>query len=630
MRRIPLLALIPILALAACPVRENNTDSGPSTGVDGGGSNTDGGNSNTDGGSAHALTIKDLQNENSAHYPGAAAEVSLTNVVVTSPLFSVSTSLDGFFVSDIDGGAYSGILVVANTGEVSVAINDKVDLVGALTEFSGASGNSGTETQLEVTQVTVRETASPVVATVAPATDFSTASSAEQWEGVLVKLENVNVQLFADGSLTSFGQFQVDGGALIGDDFFSYAPGSSETFTSITGVVRYSFYGDFVIQPRSADDIVSSGGQRVIADSTIAQVQDASATDHPEVCASTTDRCNPVRLSNVVVTSPIFGISRETDCLDIEKDYGKCPYYMFGFFVADPSNVDADGRLLPWSGIKISVIPGSRWYRGSDCDGLADDALLNCGNAGSISQNFDTDYSFAGFFANNAQGQDLSNGFPAIGDIISLVGEPAEYYDMTQIGRLEHLSHVGNTSDSGSTVAQPLPALFDGDVSNIYSGLPRVPESGDPEVRAALAEGLDAEQYEGVLLELQNVNTLDACVDYPYANDPNQMQDFGYFRVAGASQTTAHMGVEIGTFFRQEWGGWWRSPNSGGPAYADRTCANTVNKCDEHRQVGQHFDSIKGVFDFSYGVHRLEPFDISDLVCSGDLCTPQTNPDFCQ
>ncbi len=174
-----------------------------------------------------------------------------------------------------------------------------------------------------------------------------------------------------------------------------------------------------------------------------------------------------------------------------------------------------------------------------------------------------------------------------------------------------------------------MPALFDGDVSSIVSGLPRVPETGDPEVRGAVEPGSAAESYEGVLVELNNVNTLDACIDYPYANDPNQMQDFGYFRVAGASETTAHMGVEIGTFFRHEWGGWWRSPNSGGPDYADRTCANTVNKCYERRIAGQHFDSITGVLDFSYDVYRLEPFVLADITCSGALCTAQTNPDFC-
>ena len=626
MNRLVLLALVPILILAACPVRDTDTDSGPVIYDGGPGSDAtvgdDGGTTNT------GLKIKDLQNENAPNYPGAAAAITLAGVVVTSPVFSVSSALDGFFVSDADGGAYSGILAVVATGEVSVAIGDVVDLEGTLSEFSGQTGNSGTETQLAVSHVSVRSNDGSVATTVAPATDFSSDSSAEAWEGVLVTLENVSVQLFLDGSLTSYGQFQVDGGALIDDQFYQYGPGSTETFTSITGVVRYSFYGDFAIMPRTAADIVSAGGARVIADHSIVEVQNVDDDNHPEVCATTSDRCNPVRLTDVVVTSPVFGISRESDCLDIENDYG-CPYYMFGFYVADPSAVDGDGRLLPWSGVKVTVIPGTRWVRGSECDGLEGDALLNCGNAGSISQSFDTNYSFAGFFAKDTTSQDLSNGFPEIGDVITLVGEPAEYYDMTQIGRLETLNKSSNTADSGSAITQPLPALFDGDVSTITSGLPRIPVSGDPEVRAALPEGAQAEAYEGVLIELRNVQTLDACVDYPYNNDPAQMQDFGYFRVAGSSETTSHLGVEIGTFFKHEWGGWWRSPNSGGPAYSERTCANTVNKCDDYRHPGQAFTSIVGLFDFSYDVHRLEPVQFNDLACSSD-CEMQVNPDFCQ
>ena len=367
---------------------------------------------------------------------------------------------------------------------------------------------------------------------------------------------------------------------------------------------------------------------QVAHDHSIAEVQNVNNSNHPEVCPTTVDICDPVRLTNVVVTSPVFGISRETDCLDVENNSG-CPYYLFGFYVADPNAVDANGRLLPWSGIKVTVIPGPRWIRDSSCDNLYGEDLLNCGSAGSIDPNLSTNYSFDGFFAPDADRQNLSNGFPQVGDVITLVAQPAEYYGMTQMGKLTTLTRSGNTADNGSNIDQPLPALFDGDVSSITSGLPRVPLSGDPVVRAALPEGTQTEAYEGVMIELRNVVALDACVDYPYNNNPNQMQDFGYFRVAGNAETTSHLGVEIGTFFHHQWGGWWRSPINGGPAYSERTCANTVNKCDDYRHPDQGFSSIVGFLDFSYDVHRLEPVQFVDLACSTD-CAVQVNPYFCE
>jgi hypothetical protein len=609
------------LLLLGCPVRPGDEDAGYYDAARHDAAGTDGSNPDR-------LRVKDLQDTSSARYPGADAAVSLTDVVVSSQLFSVTSALDGFFVSDAEGGAHSGILVTVPTGEVAVARGDLVDVAGTLIEFTGQTGNTGTETQIEGTQVTVRGTGT-VAPTTMSAADLVADGTAEPWEGVLVKVENVSIVLFPDGSLMSFGQFQVTGGALVDDQLFGYAPGSAEVFTSITGVVRYSYYGDYVILPRDAADVVCLSGARVVTDSTPAAIQNTADPNHPEVCATTTLRCNPVRLTQMVVVSAPFGISREQTCLEEEKRSGSCPYYLYGFFLADPSAVDGQGRLNPWSGLKATVSPGTRWRRGTACDGLTGTELLNCGEAGTLIEGLDTTYTFAGHFVKDAASQDLSNGFPQLGDIITVVGEPAEYYDMTQLGRLETLTRLGSTSDATPLVTMPQPALFDGDVSAIYSGMPRVPESGDPEVRPALPPGPDAEKYEGVLIELRNVSVLDVCVPYPYSNNANDMRDFGYFRVAGSGATALH-GVEIGTFFRHDWGGWWRSPSTAGaPAYTERTCSNLANKCEDYRQTGQTFTSIKGVVDYSYGVHRLEPRDLNDIACSAS-CTVNPSPTFCQ
>jgi hypothetical protein len=336
-------------------------------------------------------------------------------------------------------------------------------------------------------------------------------------------------------------------------------------------------------------------------------------------------------MQNMVVVSPVLPNKRESQCLDAEQDFGKCPYYLYAFFIADPNDVDANGRLNPWAGIKVMVTPGTRWVRGIECEGLTGDALLNCGHAGHLSSTFDSNYSFESYFSPSAVSQTLEHGFPQVGDIVIVDGEPAEYYDNTQIHRLIELTKVGSTDDANAVVDMPLPALFDGNVEAIYSGLLRVPETEtDPEIRPAMAPGVDTEKYEGLLVELANVQTLDTCIDYPYSGDATQMTDFGYFRVAGASAAPLH-GVEIGTqYFAlwDIWGGWWRSPSSGGPAYVDRNCANMENKCDDSRRAGQSFSSIVGVIDYAYGVHRLEPRGTQDVACATD-CEPNPNPLFC-
>ena len=154
----------------------------------------------------------------------------------------------------------------------------------------------------------------------------------------------------------------------------------------------------------------------------------------------------------------------------------------------------------------------------------------------------------------------------------------------------------------------PQPALFDGDVSALVG---------------------DLEPYESVLVELRNIETVNACVAYPYSNDDNDMRDFGYFQVGASGDT---VGVEIGTSFYDDFGGWWRSPSdqdSPGPDYEERTCDNNENRCDDSRLMGQTFSSISGIMDYSYEVYRLNPLVQTDVVCS-DLCTVRPGPDFCQ
>lgn len=627
-RSTKLLVTLSVLALAAgCPVRNE--------GVDTGNSDPDGGrhdSGRTDGGGNGGTTVKDCQDGTM----GANASVNLVDVVVTSAKFTVSSSLDGFFVADADRGDYSGILVVAAAGEVTVALNDKVDIEGTLTEFAGQTGNTGTETQISATRVTPRGQTTPIQPTTAASSAFASDATAEVYEGMLVKVENIHIVAFTDGSTVAYGQFGVAAASgalladvLIDDQLFTYLPGSAEVFTSITGVVRYTYYGDYAILPRSADDIVSASGGCTYPDVTIAQIQDYAASGHPEVCATSALRCCPVKLTNKVVVSPVFGISREDTCLEGEKDYGKCPFYLYGMFVADPTQVDGSGRLQAWSGIQVTFVPGTRWVRPTSCNGA-----VACGEPGTISAGLETTYSFAGHFQATGVSQSTEHGFPVVGDIVTLVGEPAEYFDMTQLGRVTVLNRIGSTSDTSPVVAMPQPALFDGNTDTIYSGMPAVEASAYNPARPEVVPGADTEKYEGVLVELRNVYSIDdACVGYINSTYPsNGLTDFGYYRVSGDASPTMYHGVEVGgTFFPYTgdvWGGWWRSASAGGPAYDARQCDDTTNKCYDARHPGQKFTSIIGIINYSFGVHRLEPRNVDEVVCE-TLCTVDPGPSFC-
>jgi len=632
-KSIEILVTLGCLVLAAgCPVRNEGTDTGNSNG-DGG--HHDGGRN--DGGGTGGLKVKDCQDTTSRNFPGANASVNLVDVVVTSQKFTVSSSLEGFFVADADRGDYSGILVVTATGEVTVALNDKVDIEGTLTEFAGQTGNTGTETQIEATRVTVRGQTTAVAPTVVDSVKFLQDATGEPYEGMLVKLENVHIVAFSDGSTVAYGQFGVAAASgavaadvLIDDQLFTYLPGSAEIFTSITGVVRYTYYGDYAILPRSAGDVISTSGGCTYPDVTIAQIQDTSASGHPEVCATSALRCCPVQLTNKVVVSPIFGISREDTCLEGEKDYGKCPFYLYGMFVADPTEVDGSGRLKAYSGIQVTFVPGTRWVRPTSCNGA-----IACGEAGTISAGLETTYSFEGHFQPSALSQTTEHGFPVVGDIVTLVGEPAEYFDMTQVGRVTTMNRIGNTSDSSPVVAMPLPAQFTGSLENIVSGMPAVTANLPyNDARPVLLPGADTEKYEGVLIELQDVYTIDdGCVGYVNTSFPtNGITDFGYYRVAGDASPTTFHGVEVGGYFfpytGTVWGGWWRSASAGGPAYDARHCDDTANKCYDARHAGQLFNSITGILNYSFGVHRLEPRNVSEVICSTN-CTVDTGPSFC-
>jgi hypothetical protein len=173
-------------------------------------------------------------------------------------------------------------------------------------------------------------------------------------------------------------------------------------------------------------------------------------------------------------------------------------------------------------------------------------------------------------------------------------------------------------------VTVPLPARFDGTAdaasdrhpSRLKGGRPAVTLTG---LTAAEIPGDPAvESWEGVLVELVNVETTDACYPSPY--DPSTgdpfLRDFGYFLVTGDA--------EIGTSFRMDksFSGYFLNAVVNGDQ--NKTCENagtetdnpSTMKCEDSRSLGQAFTSLTGIVNFSFDVYRVNPRTEADIAPS--------------
>lgn len=581
MRSKVLLGLLTTAAISACTPSGNTGTTDGGTAADGGQTGNDPCGTAPDG----ANNVCQLQNPDSPNQVSANTETMLKGVVVTSPVFEVSSSmttgktLNGFFVADAaDAAAWNGVLVTVdaalNVDLSGVAIGKTVDVTGAPDEFS--LNAAGSETQFKATAVTVAgDGDTPTAIVVDPAT-LADQTAGEPYEGVLVKVEAVSVE-----SIGQFGEFTVTGGLVVSNKLrHGHNPVVGQVLTSLTGVMSYAaFEGNegFRLTPRSGDDILA---EDLNFDAyTLPQLLDSAADGHVMPCAQGSD-CAPVRVESMVVTSETTVIARDRDT--------RKPY-LFGFFVADPTAVDGDGRSLPYSGIQVTIAPGSNSVGTNDYT-FGVDAM------GEYPNPDDVDYA----------------GFPRPGDVVNVVGQSSSYYDQPQLRDVIALEAV-----TDATVMAPMPAQFDGMADEASDRHPARLQGGRPAVAAAplMREGLPADpaarSWLGVPVELINVTTTEACIGYPNANtNPTHFRDRGNWIVTG--------GVEIGTLFTNTFGGYWLNV----PYDSDeRTCDNAgtvdnnaaTKKCRDSRAVGQAFTSIKGIPNISFNVQRLNPTSDTDV-----------------
>jgi predicted extracellular nuclease len=216
---------------------------------------------------------------------------------------------NGYFIEGSAGGAWNGLFVYDSNDP---ALGDLLRLTGTVDEYYGL-------TQLKnLTSYEVLSSGNPVPGPdVLPTSDVSQ----EQWEGVLVRVENVTV---TNGSL-GYGEWSVSDGSgdvrIDDKGSYTYDPATGDTILSIVGPLDYS-YGNFKIQPRDDLDIFICGGPAT----PIHSIQSGSSTS-PEVG-------NAHAIEGVIVGDFQTGA------------------YLSGFFIQE-EDADADGDPLTSEGLFV-------------------------------------------------------------------------------------------------------------------------------------------------------------------------------------------------------------------------------------------------------------------------------------
>jgi predicted extracellular nuclease len=168
--------------------------------------------------------------------PLAGQEVT-TDGVVTAAFYG------GYFIEDQAGGPWNG-LYVYDTNEPDVG--DRLRLTGMVAEYYNLT---------ELTDLTGYEVLSSGNALPDPAVLPTGDVSQEQWEGVLVRVENVTV---TDDDL-GYGEWSVSDGSgdLVIDDkgAYTYEPTTGDALVAVIGPLDFG-YGAFKIQPRDDNDIL--------------------------------------------------------------------------------------------------------------------------------------------------------------------------------------------------------------------------------------------------------------------------------------------------------------------------------------------------------------------------------------
>ncbi|MCK4530454.1 MAG: C10 family peptidase, partial [Candidatus Marinimicrobia bacterium] len=168
-------------------------------------------------------------------------EVTIIGIVTATGYLGYDSN---FFISSSESGPWKGINVYS--ADKSPAIGDEVKIIGEVTEYSGF-------TEVINPVVTIVSTGNPVSEPIIVKTgNLIAAANAEQYEGCLVKVENVTVTKEPD----QYNQVYINDGTgecQVDDNIFNYSVSLGDQFQYIIGVVDYQ-HSEYSLIPRFEND----------------------------------------------------------------------------------------------------------------------------------------------------------------------------------------------------------------------------------------------------------------------------------------------------------------------------------------------------------------------------------------
>lgn len=205
--------------------------------------------------SAQALTCRQVQETTAAsgNSPYSGQSVTVQGIVVAEVFYTGSSASNmGFVISDPAGGPWSGLLIYTNV--YHPVRGDIVRVTGPIVEYYQLTEMSLPTSYEVISQGNTLPPASPVTTGA-----LANAATAEQWESVFVKVENVNITT-SPNSNNEFNVNDGSGACQIDDQCFPRSgfswPGLAigQNWARIQGVVDYGF-SYYAINPRELTDL---------------------------------------------------------------------------------------------------------------------------------------------------------------------------------------------------------------------------------------------------------------------------------------------------------------------------------------------------------------------------------------
>ncbi len=185
---------------------------------------------------------------------------TISGIVTAVRSFS---SYPNFYIQDPNSSLWSGIYAYVPGGFETLNVGDEVTVTAEVTEYYGFTELTNISTN------TVISSGNSIEPTDVETGDFpigQCSSTAEPYEGVLVRISNVEVLTAPDqyGSWTvtdGTGECKIDDYMFAGT---SPSPQVGDQFATIVGIVDYS-YSDYKIQPRGIQDLDDGSGPNIVS-----------------------------------------------------------------------------------------------------------------------------------------------------------------------------------------------------------------------------------------------------------------------------------------------------------------------------------------------------------------------------